>query len=141
MENTFKYLLLDGGYTILLLSLQLKMQKVVFWPLLPSTTTLGEKIQSLYSVYRNTVYTPEGFVDSQTSKGASGEIRPSEWRRIVDDVAGMSPIPNVRGSWYSNNPISMREAMKHYVNSEIGSVEWEWVHVRRKFMEIQIKEI
>ena len=117
------------------------MQKVMFWPLLPSTTTLGEKIQSLYSVYRNTVHTPEGFVDSQTSKGASGEIRPSEWRRIVDDVAGMSPIPNVRGSWYSNNAISMREAMKHYVNSEIGSVEWEWVHVRRKFMEIQIKEI
>ena len=53
----------------------------------------------------------------------------------------MSPIPNVRGSWYSNNAISMREAMKHYVNSEIGSVEWEWVHVRRKFMEIKIKEI
>ena len=29
------------------------------------------------------VYTPVGFVNSQAS---SGEIRPGEWRRIVDDV-------------------------------------------------------
>ena len=76
----------------------------------------------------NAVYTPEGFVDSQAS---SGEIRPGKWRRIVDDVAGMSSIPNVRGSRYSNNAIAMREALKDYVNSETGSIEWQWDHVRR----------
>ena len=76
----------------------------------------------------NAVYTPVGSVDSQAS---SGEIRPGQWRRIVDDVAGMSSIPNVRGSRYSNNAIAMREALKDYVNSETGSIEWQWDHVRR----------
>ena len=76
----------------------------------------------------NALYTLVGFVDSQAS---SGEIRPGEWRRIVDDVAGMSSIPNVRGSRYSNNAIAMREALKDYVNSETGSIEWQWDHVRR----------
>ena len=42
----------------------------------------------------NAVYTPVGFVDSQA---LSGEIRPGEWRRILDDVGGMSSVPNVRG--------------------------------------------
>ena len=68
------------------------------------------------------MYTPVGFVDSQA---LCGEIRPGEWRRIVDDVAGISSIPNVRGSRYSNNTIAMREALKDYVNSESGSVEWQ----------------
>ena len=48
------------------------------------------------------MYTPVGFVDLQAS---SGEIRPGEWRRIVD-VAGMSSIRNVRGLPYSNNAIA-----------------------------------
>ena len=39
-------------------------------------------------------------VDSVDSQASIGEIRPGEWRRIVDDVAGMSSIPNVRGSRY-----------------------------------------
>ena len=76
----------------------------------------------------NAAYTPVGFADSQTS---SGEIRSSEWSRIVDDVAGMSSIPNVHGSLYSNNAIDMGEALKDYVNSETGSIEWQWDHVRR----------
>ena len=73
------------------------------------------------------VYTPIGFVDSQAS---SGEIRPGEWRRIVD-VAGMSSILNVCGSRYSNNAISMCEALNDYVNSEAESVEWQWDNVQR----------
>ena len=74
------------------------------------------------------MYTLVGFVDSQAS---SGEIRPGELGRIVDDVAGMSSIPNVRGLRYSNNAIASREALKDYVNSEIESTEWQWGHVRR----------
>ena len=76
----------------------------------------------------NAVYTLVGFVNSQAS---SGDIRPGEWRRIVDDVAGMSSIPNVCGSRYSDNAIAMREALNDYVNSETGSIEWQWDHVRR----------
>ena len=68
----------------------------------------------------NAVYTLVCFVDSQAS---NGEIRPSKWRHIVDNVTGMSSIPNVRGSRYSNNATGMREALKLYVNKETGSVE------------------
>ena len=75
----------------------------------------------------NAVYTPVCFVDLQT---LSSEIRPSEWCQIVDDVAGMSSIPNVRGSRYSNNPTVMREALRYYINKETGSVEWQLHHVR-----------
>ena len=73
------------------------------------------------------VYTPVGFVNSQAS---SGEIRPGEWRRIVDDV-GMSSIPNVCGSRYANTAIAMREVVKNYVNGETGNMECQWDHVRR----------
>ena len=68
----------------------------------------------------NAVYTPVGFKDSQTS---SGKIRPGEWCQIVEDVAALSYILNIRGSRYSNNAIAMREALNDYVNSETGSVE------------------
>ena len=61
----------------------------------------------------------------------SGEILPGEWRRIVDDVAGMNSIPNARGLRYSNNATAMREALEDYVNSKTGSTEWQWDHVRR----------
>ena len=76
----------------------------------------------------NAVYTPVRFVDLQAS---SGETRPSEWRRIVDNVTGISFIPNVRGFRYSNNVIAMRETLKDYVNSETGIIEWQWDHVWR----------
>ena len=77
----------------------------------------------------NAVYTPVSFVDSQAS---SGEKRPGEWRRNVHGVADISSILNVCGSRYSNNTIAMCEALKDYVNSETGSIEWPWDHVRRK---------
>ena len=37
----------------------------------------------------------------------------------------MRSIPNVRGSRYSNNAISMREALQDYVNGETWSGEWQ----------------
>ena len=43
----------------------------------------------------------------------------------------MSSIPNVCGSRYSNNAISMCEALNDYVNSETESVEWQWDNVQR----------
>ena len=67
------------------------------------------------------MYTPAGFVDSQTS---SDEIK-------TDDAAGMSSIANIRWSWYSDNAISVSEPLKYYVNSETRSVEWQWDYVWR----------
>ena len=105
--------MLDGGYTFPLSSPQLKM---------PKSYVLATIALHNYLRLTDIVYTPVGFVDSQA---LSGEIRPGEWCRIVDDVAGISYIPNVRGSRYPNNTIAMREALKDYVNSERGSVEWQ----------------
>ena len=62
-------------------------------------------LQNYLKLADNAVYTPAGFVDSQAS---GGEILPVEWRRVVDDVAGISSIPNICGSRYSNNAIAMR---------------------------------
>ena len=50
---------------------------------------------------------------------------------FINDVAGISSMPNVYGSRYSNNAVAMGEALKDYVNSETGSIEWQWDHVRR----------
>ena len=58
------------------------------------------------------------------------QLKMGEWRRIVD-AAGMSSILNVCGSRYSNNAISMCEALNDYVNSEAASVEWQWDNVQR----------
>ena len=92
---------------------------------------------SLYT--SNAFYTPVCFVDLQAS--SSGEIRTVEWRWIVDNVVGMRSIPNVRGSRYSNNAISMREALQDYVNGETWSGEWQWDHVRRTTMEFKTRHL
>ena len=39
---------------------------------------------------------------------------------------------NVRCSRYPDDAIAMREALKEYINSPAGSVEWELDYVRRK---------
>ena len=78
----------------------------------------------------NAVYTPAGFIDSDDG---SGTIKPGEWRRIIDADAGgcLRPIARVRGSRYSGTALDMREALKEYLNSEAGSVDWQLNYVRR----------
>ena len=124
LEESWKicleYLLLDGRYTILLSSTSSKNAE--------SYRLATIALHNYLRLTDNAVYTPVGFVDSQA---LNGEIRPGVWCQIVDDVAGMSSIPNVCGSQYSNNVIALCEAMKDYVSSETGSIEWQWDHVRR----------
>ena len=76
----------------------------------------------------NAVYTPAGFIDSQNS---SGEVQPGEWHKIVLNTPSAVPVlPNVRGSRYRDDAL-MREGIKGFVNSAIGSAEWQVEHVRR----------
>ena len=106
--------------------------KINHSPIIASLENAGSYVLATIALHTylrltdNAVYTPAGFVDS---KALSCEIRPVEWHWIVDNVAGMSSIPSVCGSQYSNNAIAMCEALKDYVNSETGSVESQG-HVR-----------
>ena len=77
----------------------------------------------------NAFYTPQDFVDSESS---DGKIKMGEWRQIVRETGnGFRTINNVRGSRHQENAMQMREALQNYVNSNNGSVEWQWEHVRR----------
>ena len=106
--------------------------KINHSPIIASLKNAGSYVLATIALHNylrltdNAGYTPAGFVDS---KALSCEIRPAEWHWVVDNVAGMSSIPSVCGSRYSNNAIAMCEALKDYVNSETGSVESQG-HVR-----------
>ena len=77
----------------------------------------------------NAIYTPKGFVDSESS---DGKILPGEWRCLVgDNETGLRRINNVRGSRYQENAVNMRDALRDYVCSNEGSVEWQWELVKQ----------
>ena len=76
----------------------------------------------------NAVYTPAGFVDR---KSKTGEIKQGEWRRnLLEQGLCFRNINNVRGSRQSIASTKMRDALKDFVNSEEGSVEWQLKYVR-----------
>ena len=80
-----------------------------------------------YHIPRN-IYTPTGFVDS---KNKTGQIKNGEWRKYYpDDGLCLKNINNVRGSRLSIASTKMRDALKEYVNSDVGSVEWQLKYVR-----------
>ena len=87
---------------------------------------------ALHNYLRQTetaMYCPNGFVDS-TDK--SGVINPGEWRRQIGPNDGcLLDLCNVRGSRPAKSATEMREAIKDYVNSEEGAIEWQYAHVRR----------
>eukprot|EP00794_Sanderia_malayensis_P007639 gene7639-8480_t len=76
----------------------------------------------------NAVYCPTGFFDSENG---SGEIKPGEWRKIVEGGSGLQTISRVRGSRYANDAIDIREALKEYVCCKAGSFDWQLEYVRR----------
>lgn len=75
----------------------------------------------------NATYSPAGFVDSE-DKG--GNIKEGEWR-ADNENGGLVSINPVRGCRYKQNAIKMRESIKAYVNSEIGSVPWQYTYMKR----------
>ena len=77
-------------------------------------------------------YCPSGFVDSEE---ATGQIRQGEWRAIVsqDGANGaLRPLPLPRGARYSAAANDARELIREYVNSDRGSVPWQWDVVRSR---------
>lgn len=77
-------------------------------------------------------YCPSGFIDSEE---ATGQIRPGEWRTIVseDGTSGaLRSLPLPRGTRYSTVANEARETLREYVNSDQGSVPWQWNVVRSR---------
>ena len=75
----------------------------------------------------NSLYTPQGFVDVEL---ADGKIKEGEWRsRAGQDgcLKLMKPLEGGRRKVVANE---LRENLKHFVNSEIGSVPWQVDYVK-----------
>ena len=56
----------------------------------------------------NAIYSPKGFVDSEDS---TGNVTVGKWRKNAD-ANGLVNLPNVRGSRYSEDALSMRDELK-----------------------------
>lgn len=74
----------------------------------------------------NPFYCPAGFVDCETS---AGDIRPGDWRSMVHEREAMRDLPKPKGHRLKESALQIRDAMKVYVNSPIGSVGWQLKHV------------
>ena len=74
-------------------------------------------------------YSPAGFIDSED---ATGQIKPGEWRAIVSEdgtIGALRPLRLPRGARYSTGANEARETLREYVNSNHGSVSWQWNEV------------
>ena len=77
-------------------------------------------------------YCPAGLIDSEDS---TGQIKPGEWRAIVSEDGtngALRSLPLPRGTRYPAAATEARETLKEYVNSEHGSVPWQWNYVRSR---------
>ena len=88
-------------------------------------------LQNYLRLTNNAYYCPAGFTDSEDQ---NWNIKQGEWPSAVDggqSVGNMLPLLPVRGRRYQNDALSMRDALKTYVNREEGSVPWQVDYVRR----------
>lgn len=76
----------------------------------------------------NSMYTPFGFVDIETAKG---EIKPGEWRSYISEGGGCLKNMNIaKGGRRKVVANEVRDALKTFLNSEVGSVSWQLEYVR-----------
>ena len=87
-------------------------------------TTYGLQYVSIFTyVSENTTYTPAGLLDSRSS---SGDIREGNWDFFFSaDNLGFQQIKTIRDCRHSKSSNDMKNGLKHYINSESGTVEWQ----------------
>ena len=75
----------------------------------------------------NFLYTPQSFADIEL---ADGKIKEGEWRSQArqDDCLKLMQAP--KGGRRKVAANELRENLKHFVNSEIGSVPWQVDYVK-----------
>ena len=63
------------------------------------------------------------------SESITGEIKPGDWRKLLRRGQGMQNPANIKGRRVRESAMEIREAVKDYVNSDVGAVEWQIRHV------------
>ena len=73
------------------------------------------------------LYTPQGFVDVEL---VDGKIKEGEWRSQAEQDGCLKLIKPPKGDRRKVVANELRENLKHFVNSEIGSVPWQVDYVK-----------
>jgi len=77
----------------------------------------------------NTNYCPLGYIDHEDG---NGEVINGQWRKDISFATNTAQsISPLRGRRYEGRALDMRDSLKSYVNSEVGSVPWQLDYVRR----------
>ena len=75
----------------------------------------------------NSLYTTQGFVDVEL---ADGKIKEGEWRSQAGQDGYLKLMKPPKGGRRKVVANELRENLKHFVNSEIGSVPWQVDYVK-----------
>ena len=111
--------------------------RIFRWPIQGSVQTVQSITQAAVCLNNylrqtnNACYCPAGFVES---KDTTGEKRPGEWRRIVQEESNgaLRPRCRPRESRYQQCAVNVREHLKQYVTSPEGALSWQWDYVTCK---------
>ena len=61
-----------------------------------------------------------------------GSICPGDWRHLIPNVQfGLCGLPKAKGGRQQINAKDTHRALKDYLNTTEGSVEWQWDYVNR----------
>ena len=74
-------------------------------------------------------YSPQGFIDSEMEDGS---ICPGDWRHLIPNVqSGLCCLSKTKGGRQQTNAKDTQRALKDYLNTTEGSVEWQWEYINR----------
>ena len=74
-------------------------------------------------------YSSQGFIDSEMEDGS---ICPCDWCHLMPNVqSGLFCLPKAKGGRQQTNAKDTQRALKDYLNTTEGSVEWQWEYVNR----------
>ena len=69
-------------------------------------------------------YSRQRFIDSEMENGS---ICPGDWRYFIPSVqSGLCCLPKAKGGRQQINAKDTQRALKDYLNTTGGSVEWQW---------------